>query len=80
MPGAGREHRSCGKGHRMDLQRPAEMPATRRPWRRRVRRMIVITTIVLATGMAKVHTIDEQLKVEDLVKVSELLVEIIRRA
>lgn len=39
-----------------------------------------IATIVLATGMSKVHTIDEQIKVEDLVKTSELLLEIIRRA
>ncbi len=39
-----------------------------------------IETIILATGMEQVHTINERIKVDDLVKVSELLVEIIRRA
>ena len=39
-----------------------------------------IDMVILGTGMEKVHTIDEQVKVADLVKVSELLVEIIRRA
>lgn len=39
-----------------------------------------IDMVILATGMAKVHTIKEQVKVEDMVKISELLVEILRRA
>lgn len=39
-----------------------------------------IDMVIVATGMAKVHTINEQVSVNDLVKVSELLVEIIRRA
>ncbi|SHI48032.1 peptidase T-like protein [Malonomonas rubra DSM 5091] len=39
-----------------------------------------IDMVILATGMAKVHTINEQVSVNDMVKVSELLVEIIRRA
>jgi len=39
-----------------------------------------IEMVILATGMAKVHTINEQVSVNDMVKVSELLVEIIRRA
>lgn len=39
-----------------------------------------IEMVILATGMAKVHTVHEQVSVADMVKVSELLVEIIRRA
>lgn len=39
-----------------------------------------IDMVILATGMDKVHTINEQVSVDDMVKVSELLVEIIRRA
>ncbi len=39
-----------------------------------------IEMVILATGMDKVHTVNEQVSVEDMVKVSELLVEIIRRA
>ncbi len=39
-----------------------------------------IEMVILATGMDKVHTVNEQVKVDDMVKVSELLVEIIRRA
>jgi tripeptide aminopeptidase len=39
-----------------------------------------IETVILGTGMAQVHTVDEQVSLEDMVKVSELLVEIIRRA
>jgi len=39
-----------------------------------------IEMVIVATGMAKVHTINEQIAVDDMVKVSELLVEIIRRA
>lgn len=38
-----------------------------------------IDMVILATGMAKVHTINEQVAVEDMVKTSQLLVEIIRR-
>jgi len=39
-----------------------------------------IEVVIMATGMANIHTINEQVKVEDMVKASELLVEIIRRA
>lgn len=39
-----------------------------------------IEMVILATGMAKVHTVHEQVSVEDMAKTSELLVEIIRRA
>lgn len=39
-----------------------------------------IDMVILATGMDKVHTVNEQVSVDDMVKVSELLVEIIRRA
>jgi tripeptide aminopeptidase len=39
-----------------------------------------IEMVILATGMSKVHTVNEQVSVEDLARVSELLVEIIRRA
>jgi len=39
-----------------------------------------IEMVILATGMSKVHTSNEQVSVEDMVRVSELLVEIIRRA
>ena len=39
-----------------------------------------IETLVLATGMDKIHTADERISVDDMVKVSELLVEILRRA
>jgi tripeptide aminopeptidase len=39
-----------------------------------------IETLVLATGMDKIHTVDEQISVDDMVKVSELLVEILRQA
>ncbi|MDY0267773.1 M20/M25/M40 family metallo-hydrolase [Trichloromonas sp.] len=39
-----------------------------------------IETVILGTGMDRVHTVDEQVKVTDMVRVAELLVEIIRRA
>jgi len=39
-----------------------------------------IEMVILATGMSKVHTVNELVSVEDMAKVSELLVEIIRRA
>ncbi len=39
-----------------------------------------IDMVILATGMEKVHTVNEEVKVDDMVKVSELLVEILRRA
>jgi len=39
-----------------------------------------IETLVLATGMDKIHTADERISVADMVKISELLVEILRRA
>jgi tripeptide aminopeptidase len=39
-----------------------------------------IETVILACGMDRVHSIDEQVAVEDMVKTAALLVEIIRRA
>jgi tripeptide aminopeptidase len=39
-----------------------------------------IEMIILATGMHKVHTHDESVAVADMVRVAELLVEIIRQA
>ncbi|WP_303721665.1 M20/M25/M40 family metallo-hydrolase [Malonomonas rubra] len=39
-----------------------------------------IDMVIMATGMAKVHTINEQVSVDDMCKVAELLVEVIRRA
>jgi tripeptide aminopeptidase len=39
-----------------------------------------IETVILGTGMDRVHTVDEQVKVEDMERVAELLVEILRRA
>ena len=39
-----------------------------------------IEMVILASGMAKVHTVKEQVSIEDMAKVSELLIEIIRRA
>lgn len=39
-----------------------------------------IEMVIMATGMAKVHTVHEQVSVNDMVSVSELLVEVIRRA
>lgn len=39
-----------------------------------------IDMVILATGMAKVHTVDEQVAVTDMEKVSALLVEILRNA
>jgi len=39
-----------------------------------------IETVILGTGMDKVHTVDETVSVADLARVSELLVEVIRRA
>jgi len=39
-----------------------------------------IETVILGTGMEKVHTVDEQVSLDDMVRVSELLVEILRRA
>lgn len=39
-----------------------------------------IEMVIMATGMEKVHTINEQIAVDDMVKASELLVEVIRRA
>lgn len=38
-----------------------------------------IDMVILASGMNKVHTINEQVTLEDMAKISELLVEIIRR-
>ncbi len=38
-----------------------------------------IEMVIMATGMENVHTINEQIAVDDMVKASELLVEIIRR-
>jgi len=39
-----------------------------------------IEMVIMATGMENVHTINEQIAVDDMVKSSELLVEILRRA
>ena len=39
-----------------------------------------IEMVIVGCGMNKVHTVNEQVAVDDMVKVSELLVEIIRRA
>ena len=39
-----------------------------------------IQCVILGTGMNKVHSVDEEVRVEDMVKVSRLLVEIIRNA
>lgn len=39
-----------------------------------------IEMVILATGMAQVHTVHEQVSVDDMARVSALLVEIIRRA
>ncbi len=39
-----------------------------------------IQTVILGTGMEKVHTVDEQVSLDDMVRVAELLVEILRRA
>ena len=39
-----------------------------------------IEMVIMGTGMEKVHTIDEYISLDDMVKTSELLVEVIRRA
>ncbi|MDH3998966.1 MAG: M20/M25/M40 family metallo-hydrolase, partial [Desulfuromonadales bacterium] len=39
-----------------------------------------IETIILGTGMQKVHSVDEHVAVADMVHVAQLLVEIIRHA
>ncbi len=39
-----------------------------------------IETVILGTGMTNVHTVEESVAVADMVRVAELLVEIIRRA
>lgn len=39
-----------------------------------------IETIILGTGMTNVHTVEESVRVDDMVRVAELLVEIIRLA
>lgn len=39
-----------------------------------------IETVIIGTGMNKVHSVEEEVKVEDMVQVARLLVEIIRRA
>lgn len=39
-----------------------------------------IATVILGTGMDRVHTVDEQVRLDDMIRVSELLVEILRRA
>ena len=39
-----------------------------------------IEMVIMATGMTKVHTVNEQVSVNDMVMVSELLVEVLRRA
>ena len=39
-----------------------------------------IETVILGTGMQQVHTVDEQVAVDDMVRVAELLVAVLRRA
>jgi tripeptide aminopeptidase len=39
-----------------------------------------IETVILGTGMTKVHTVEESVAVADMVRVAELLVEVIRQA
>lgn len=39
-----------------------------------------IETVILGTGMTNVHSVDESVRVDDMVRVAELLVEIIREA
>ena len=39
-----------------------------------------IEMVIMGTGMEKVHTIDEYISLADMVKTSELLIEVIRRA
>ncbi|WP_020675973.1 M20/M25/M40 family metallo-hydrolase [Geopsychrobacter electrodiphilus] len=39
-----------------------------------------IETVILGTGMNKVHSVEEEVRVDDMVQVAGLLVEIIRRA
>jgi tripeptide aminopeptidase len=39
-----------------------------------------IETVILGTGMANVHSVEESVRVDDMARVAELLVEIIRRA
>jgi tripeptide aminopeptidase len=39
-----------------------------------------IETVILGTGMSHIHTVEESVRVEDMVRVAELLVEIIRLA
>ncbi len=39
-----------------------------------------IETLILGTGMTNVHTVDESVSVNDMVRVTELLVEVLRRA
>ena len=39
-----------------------------------------IETVILGTGMNKVHSVDEEVRVDDMIRVSELLVQIIRNA
>ncbi len=39
-----------------------------------------VETVILGTGMQRVHTVDEQVEVADMVRVAELLVAVIRRA
>ena len=39
-----------------------------------------IETVILGTGMSHVHSVQESVRVDDMVRVAELLVEVIRRA
>jgi len=39
-----------------------------------------IETVILGTGMSHIHTVEESVRVEDMVRVAQLLVEIIRLA
>ncbi|MEZ4484052.1 MAG: hypothetical protein R2864_05475 [Syntrophotaleaceae bacterium] len=39
-----------------------------------------VETVILGTGMRKVHSVEESVTVDDMARVAELLVEIIRLA
>lgn len=39
-----------------------------------------VETVIVGTGMNKVHSVEEEVKVEDMVQIARLLVEVIRRA
>ena len=63
-----------------NLQRPQQVAAAGGGSDANIFNSHGIEMVILGTGMAKVHTLDEQVAVADMEKVSELLVEIIRNA